>query len=82
MRTLKVTIQGPNGVERELLLDEDAVRTLEEIAAANKLTIEDALRQALANEHFFDNLQSSGATLLVKQDDVLRELVRKPLVAA
>jgi hypothetical protein len=82
MRTLKVIIQGPNGEERELFLDEDAVSALEQIAAVNGLTIENALRQALANEQFLEGLESSGATLLVKQDDVLRELVRKPLVAA
>ena len=70
---MKVTIEI-NGQTYSLELPEETARRLQEIADRNGLTIEDALMQAITNEHFIEEQLASGGKLLVEKDDKLREV--------
>jgi hypothetical protein len=72
---MKITIEV-EGQQRQFELGEDALRALKAIAARNEVSLEEALVQAIATEKFIEEQERSGAKLLIKKDDQLRELVR------
>ncbi len=74
---MKITI-AVNGEDQVYELGEDALKALRAIADQSGLSLQEALVQAIATEKFIEDQVRSGAKLLIKKDDKLRELVRTP----
>jgi hypothetical protein len=72
---MNITIEV-KGEQRQYELGDDALKALQAIAARNGVSLEEALVQAIATEKFIEDQERSGAKLLIKKDDTLRELVR------
>jgi hypothetical protein len=67
-----------DGEQRGVELSESAMKALDAIADRNGLSVEGALMQALENENFIEEIESSGGKLLIEKDDgKLREVVRE-----
>ena len=77
----KLIIQTADGQQHEL--SPRLGELVEEIATRDSISLEQALAQALTNEQVLADLEAHGAKILYSENDgQLRELVRKPLVAA
>lgn len=73
-----MVVEGPEseGDEIVVILSDQALKALQEIAAFRKITLEEAIRKAIANEHVISEEVANGATILVKRGrQRARELV-------
>ena len=55
-------------------LSEDTLQALVDIAHRNRIGLDQAVAQAIANEKFLEDEVDSGAKLLIKKDDAVRHL--------
>lgn len=69
MPNVKLEIDG-----RTYELSEDTLEALVGIAHRNRIGLEQAVAQAIANEKFLEDEVDSGAKLLIKKDDSVRHL--------
>jgi predicted transcriptional regulator len=63
-------------VKLSVNLPEETVTNLRELAEKRGITLTEALRRAIANEHFLeDEVKSGGKVLVEKPDKTVREIV-------